>query len=314
MEKKEKILLVLGNGFDLDLGFKTSYYDFANKSGFWPKCKDSALWQFLDRQKEEQGKKWGGIEASLEEYVGSPIENTMFEKDVVAYKTIVEHLRLYLHRVLYGKPLHLDQSRNEPVFNSEFSFKESLAYYLCDCAVRDRMIGEIITFNYTDINEYLKQIAKEENLQFKNIPCTFLHRVDDTRLMVLGVSSDAKLSDCRYDFLKKSHQIVQQPILRKLIEADTIIFYGLSFSRPDYCYFKQFFQLISDYKSVLACKNIYIVSLNDDSYQECIRGIEDMLGGDISQLYQLNNVIQVNTDKQHFSKGASKLLLHIQNL
>lgn len=56
MEKKEKIILVLGNGFDLDLGFKTSYFDFANKSGFWPKCKDSALWHFLDNQKKEQGK------------------------------------------------------------------------------------------------------------------------------------------------------------------------------------------------------------------------------------------------------------------
>lgn len=307
MERKDKILLVLGNGFDLDLGFKTSYYDFANTSGFWPKCTDSALWNFMNEQKEEQGRNWGGVEASLEDFVTHPVEDVMFERDVLAFRTIVEHLRLYLHRVLFGKP-----KQKDTIFKSKYSFNESLAYYVCDYLLRDKKVNEIITFNYTDVNDYLMQIAKEESLPFKKIPCTFLHRVDDTGLMVLGISGDAKICDRRYDFLKKSHQVIQQPILRKLIDADSIIFYGLSFSRPDHCYFKQFFQLISDYSSRLASKNIYIVSRDDNSYQDCIRGVEDMLRGDISQLYQLNNIIQVNTDKQHFSKGASDLLLHIQ--
>lgn len=307
--KKEKILLVLGNGFDLDLGLKTSYYDFANTSDFWPKCSDSALGRFMNKQKEEQGRNWGGVETALEEYATQPIEVGMFEHDIKAFKVLVESLRLYLHRILRGKP-----RQYPPYFNSKITFDtESLAYYLCDYLLRDRKVNEIITFNYTDINEYLKQIAEEEGLPFEEIPRTFLHREDDG-LMALGISSDAKLWDRRYDFLKKSHQIIQKPILRKLFDADTIIFYGLSFSRSDHSYLKQFFNVISDFNSGYACKKIFIVSRDNNSYQNCVRGIEDMLGGDISQLYQLNNVIQVNTDRQKESKGASYLLSCIQVL
>jgi hypothetical protein len=32
-----KNLFVIGNGFDLDLGMKTKYSDFANNEKYWPK-------------------------------------------------------------------------------------------------------------------------------------------------------------------------------------------------------------------------------------------------------------------------------------
>ena len=42
-------LLIIGNGFDLDLGRKTRYSDFA-KSEFWPKDLDSDLYEHLNQK------------------------------------------------------------------------------------------------------------------------------------------------------------------------------------------------------------------------------------------------------------------------
>ena len=47
-------ILIIGNGFDLDLGLKTKYSDFA-KSDFWPKAavERSFLCQYLNQKKDK---------------------------------------------------------------------------------------------------------------------------------------------------------------------------------------------------------------------------------------------------------------------
>ena len=44
-------LLILGNGFDLNLGRKTRYTDFANSS-FWPKGLESNLFKHLNEKRK----------------------------------------------------------------------------------------------------------------------------------------------------------------------------------------------------------------------------------------------------------------------
>lgn len=61
----EKTLLIVGNGFDLSMGFKTSYGDFM-KSSFFPKF-DSTLCSYLRKQfQENMG--WIDIENELSEF------------------------------------------------------------------------------------------------------------------------------------------------------------------------------------------------------------------------------------------------------
>ena len=48
----EETLLIVGNGFDLSMGFKTSYGDFM-KSSYFPHEETSSLCSYLHNQYEE---------------------------------------------------------------------------------------------------------------------------------------------------------------------------------------------------------------------------------------------------------------------
>ena len=56
----EETLLIVGNGFDLSMGFKTSYGDFM-KSSFFPNKKTSALCSYLS-EKYQENMGWIDIE------------------------------------------------------------------------------------------------------------------------------------------------------------------------------------------------------------------------------------------------------------
>lgn len=64
MEQKivQNRLLIIGNGFDLDLGRKTRYSDFA-KSEFWLKNLDSQLYGYLN--KKSQIERWFNLDGEL---------------------------------------------------------------------------------------------------------------------------------------------------------------------------------------------------------------------------------------------------------
>ena len=60
-------LFVIGNGFDLDLGFSTRYSDFANYSQLWPfESETEGLAGYLNKKKDTE--KWLDIEQCLFEY------------------------------------------------------------------------------------------------------------------------------------------------------------------------------------------------------------------------------------------------------
>ena len=93
----ENLLLIIGNGFDIDLGLNTRYSDFV-KSRFYPVkgkvvntgCYDSDIdfFKSLNLLKylkyEYNNKKWFDVEISLLEYVklNTNIENIEKRKDV----------------------------------------------------------------------------------------------------------------------------------------------------------------------------------------------------------------------------------------
>lgn len=62
----EETLLIVGNGFDLSMGFKTSYGDFM-KSSYFPNKETSTLCSYLHNQYEEN-MGWIDIENELSKY------------------------------------------------------------------------------------------------------------------------------------------------------------------------------------------------------------------------------------------------------
>lgn len=312
MSHKATTSLVIGNGFDVDLGLKTRYSDFAGDTGFFPNNPKSNLFQYIREQ--SLCPNWGGIEVSMEEYALLPLSEHTYEEDKKYYDSLITSLRLFLHNRLYGSPKHFDKKKKEPIFDNELKINgDSSAYHLCYRLLHSDSLDNIITFNYTDIWRYIRQIGN--NINEPNIESitsdyiskrTFVHRVDDT--MILGISGDARLEDERYNFIKKTHQAIIPPIFDKLLSSDNIVFYGLSFSKPDYPYFKDFFNIIAERGSHIGAKNIFIVSKDDTSFWKCMFEIESMLNGDLARIMNKNNITQINTNKGVFSKGLPQLL------
>ena len=66
--------IILGNGFDLDLGLQTKFSDFAKNKEYWPKPDEAddknkisnPLSKFLDNKKNEEY--WFDLEGALREY------------------------------------------------------------------------------------------------------------------------------------------------------------------------------------------------------------------------------------------------------
>lgn len=306
----KKTVLVIGNGFDIDLGLKTRYSDFAGDEGFFPENKKSNLYHFL--RKQASCPNWGGIEISMEEYARLPYSFHTYEDDLKYFQLLTESFRLYFHKELYGAP---NMGHGEgPIFRDNGNFNEdSCAYHLCYRLLHSDSLNSIISFNYTDICSFIRQIGEEEEesdiveiAQRYGVIRTFVHRVKDA--MVLGISGNIILEDKRYDFLKKTHQAVIPPTFNDLISADNVVFFGVSFSRPDYPYFIEFFKSISANSPFFDPRNIYVVSRDDESFKRCMHEIETMLDGDLTQFFNRNRMNQINTDKGIYSKGFAQLL------
>ena len=61
----EKGVLILGNGFDLDLGLKTSYSDFMDSDDFKAIVDNNYFARYLEEKRSELGGNWIDIENEI---------------------------------------------------------------------------------------------------------------------------------------------------------------------------------------------------------------------------------------------------------
>ena len=67
-----KKILILGNGFDIDLGLKTRYSDFANSKNWEKLMEDSLLYDpdlLGELQNAKETEAWFDIEKTMNDYV-----------------------------------------------------------------------------------------------------------------------------------------------------------------------------------------------------------------------------------------------------
>lgn len=128
MNMEKNILLILGNGFDLDLGWKTSYKDFylAKRHRFaeWPKNK------FVENMVKEDA--WYDLEGYLRASALS-LSNEDMEAYMDFYSMCTNLIKEYL------------DNRSPEVYSN--TKKDSCAYQLLSRMKKDT---NVITFNYTD--------------------------------------------------------------------------------------------------------------------------------------------------------------------
>ena len=227
MMDHKKVVLVLGNGFDMDLGWQTSYKSFA-ESEFWP-FKDEKLNLGGYLESHSKSDKWFDLESLLRSYSAKekPYIDTKWkcqrsiDQDEKQFKKLINQLINYLRA-----------QENRNVKN------DSTAAYLLKTLCAHSDILKVYSFNYTSLETILSKLSIRERIN-----CEHIHGKLKDKSIILGIDENVECFTGYHIFIKPVQPTYSShPILEDLYFADEIIFFGMSFGDIDYPYFQMFFK------------------------------------------------------------------------
>lgn len=256
-------LLIIGNGFDLDLGLKTGYKDYVN-SDKWPfkHCSilSPRLGSYLRRKTLVH---WYDVESVMEQYCS---RTSLANKLRMNWKPFVNKVREDDEKLRNGLVEYLIEAEN-----GELN-KESIAATILKKCCESIEPATIYSFNYTD----LESIAKRLNIELNYSP-KYVHGTLKNKDIVLGFSETKDIVP-ELSFMCKSHRDTYShtPLIRDISKFSNIIFFGLSFGEIDYGYFKDFFDGVCDGR--YDNKFIRIVTKDEESRQSILNNIGKMTG------------------------------------
>ncbi len=249
----KKTVLIIGNGFDLDLELPTSFSDFA-KSDEWKSLVGNLNISFWEREKYNsllgelhlaaQCTCWFDIEEVIYRYtcMGHKFSKDSVQEIHSEFNDLKNALKQYLLATIKQKSI-------EP---------SSIANTLL-CALYDNCpYTKIINFNYTNP---LQLIGKSDDL--KKCEITYVHgRLDEE--IVLGCDTKSEQVNEQLSFLYKYNMLKNtNHIVLNMLEATDVYFFGHSINNMDFCYFKDYFQLASS--TVKPPKNLTIFTKDCES-------------------------------------------------
>lgn len=281
--------LILGNGFDLDLGLPTTYASFA-KSQFWPLRDDdlfhSPLAQVLQNSKDTE--RWFDIEDVLFRYA---IEKETTDEDRVSrvfgsverdkevYYKICDALCTYIEAIQLRKSIK----------------KESLAARVIKAIAANGTFNVILSFNYTDLDDICYRIGCDR-LQYKHV-----HGSAKKGEIILGVS-DSHTLQRGYDCLYKSQNIYYKSsgVRTALKESSEVVFFGHSLSLQDIqdiTYFSDFIVSSSDInQSSAERRRITFFTKDTSSQEQLMSNIRALNPSSFGIFRDLNDVMFIRSD------------------
>ncbi len=295
-------ILILGNGFDLDLGLDTKYSDFA-KSDYLPDFSQyptSLLAERLIKEKENN-LEWFNLEDILAGYIQSYIDISN---------------RIEQYRIVYGPP-------DEIIFNvlcDHLSFfimhkerdminADSCAARLLSAVLKNSLFNKIYSFNYTDISVFAHKLGL---IIPNDVDCINIHGKADTNSIVLGVSGGKRVPK-EYRFLKKTHRPAYEgsDFLTDLNSANNIIMFGHSLGTQDYSYFKDFIEKLSE--RVNSSQRLVIITKDYNSANAIKNQIEEV--GNIQDLTPIlsNGSLRIIKTKDISKKSFENFLVQVSH-
>ncbi len=225
-----KHIYVIGNGFDIDLGWRTSYEDFY----------ESKLtgWKVHVRQGEDclpaylldhAGENWYDLERTIYDYCLSKsngvLDEELMSKDYRDYVSIKGQLKRFI------------KERSSEQIRVESMAYEILKTYVERSSHTDLpsdMRPELISFNYTPIEKVAKLINPKAT--FRYIP---IHGTIEKDSCIFGFHNDNQIKGIYRDMQKLMDDNYDPGrIMPLLMDAKSITFFGLSMGYIDAVYFK----------------------------------------------------------------------------
>lgn len=289
-----KRLLIIGNGFDIDLGLKTRYSDFAN-SRIWEKlmentsCLDNDLLAALMDAKEKEA--WFDIEKTMNDYVRAIkpayLTTSLVDTDKSSFVKVAEALSKYLK----------DEQKSRNLETNHYASQVL------------RLVSEVggfeyYTFNYTS----LSGIANSCGITIDTSRITHVHGSLENNSIILGVlTAPTNQIHEQYSFMYKDNSRFYKSnnMYEDFDKADDIIFFGHSINGMDFPYFKDFFIRQSGMDGEYKRKHITIFTYDDDSNQQIRNSIRNAQV-DLTQLFRRNDIEIIQT-KQLYDKDRNEL-------
>lgn len=298
-----KKILIIGNGFDLDIGMKTRYRDFM-ESGIWRKAKEhgNALSYSILNYLEEKNKleSWFDVENELLNYALEISEGTYRshqETDRKGFELFQNKLKEYLQREQDSFKTRVDSTA-----------LASMTNIICN-----GFFTNIYSFNYTDLRKFMSRF----NIKVP-IPITYMHgSLGKNDNIVLGIETDKIIhKDYRFLFKTNSRFYSSNNLNESMDEANEIVFWGHSINGMDFPYFKDFFTKQSQPSESKNRKKITIFTYDGES-EECIRHNFREEGINPRDLMSRNDLVIIETKlleegDEHEEEKFDMFLTHLE--
>ena len=273
-----KIAIVLGNGFDLDLGLKTRYSDFMNSKEWGEIVKqyetsllsevycNCSLIKYLIDAKESAN--WFDLEEEIHKFVQLHVEDD--EKAISSIRCEFEDIRSALKKYLkiIVENLEVDNTKlSNKLFGEIFRLK---------------IPTSIINFNYTNYinSKKFHPLA----LTYFSYNFTYIHEALAGNDLILGCDlQDNEPVNRQLSFMYKYNMRSEtNNVAYKLLEADEVIFFGHSINVMDFHNFKTFFKATT---RILQPRTHLTIFTYDKESERCIKDNIQSQGISVTELY-----------------------------
>lgn len=297
-------VFIIGNGFDIDVKFKTKYkdyYDIWKRNNRWPfHGRTDGLGGYINICAKTD--KWLDLEKALFDYAAAdngvvtkmPGGDYPLDSDKYDFKTLINNLTDFIVRI--PKEITVD--------------KKSVAAQVFK-TVLDVGTYSIYSFNYTNLCRIAARlymnVSSSDEIEY-DLSYTPVHGRVKEKDIILGVHSDANLIE-GYDFLKKIYQpqYHQNNLIQDLDSADEIVFFGLSMGVIDFPYFRYLFNsLCSGIVPIEKKKKITFFTYNESSRMDIHRQLSKLTGTDLMRM-KSNSFMEFIRTENYAYDDKSKL-------
>lgn len=300
--KPNKAVLVVGNGFDLDLGFKTRYCDFAN-SVEWQEmyaqeahnsCYYSLLKYLNDRKNTDN---WLDIELALKDYTHVKTKDIWIhdkETDEREYHIICNTLKAYLKS-------HIE--------NFSADITSTYAAKVLRCFQHDLDLRKIYTFNYTSLDLVSRILCL---LHF--VPYEHIHGTIGKDDMILGFETESPESVIPgYEFLLKSSNksYKHTELQNDLGDAEEVVIFGHSLNMIDSILFEDYLKELA--QQTHSNRRLTIITKDLASHQAILHNIRKM-GVSVPKLFSRAQLEFIHSSDAEDTPKLNGLLHRIDSL
>jgi len=310
----DNTLLIIGNGFDINLGLKTSYFDFImsdqfrsinsfSKKGKNLSEKDINNFFAFYLELKYTIQNWVDIEKEISNYVidGYNFTNirrvssiNLREDDGSITQKYIQFDRPFTSNIPNFKEEYCQVKealksflKAQPFKNSGIEYSHNTEAYLLMSKIEDIDNIYVIDFNYTDtVDSFLKN------------PSHIIHihgsiKEDDD--IVFGIADEIKITKRQkleqYNYIYKSSSpyLNSYGINKLFAECNHLVFFGYSLGETDRSYFEDFFQELS-VQGRMSEKEIDIFYYDDGELDQINSRIRNFANSKVSEIRKNHNL------------------------